>query len=256
MGCNGKTKVTIFVGMKIPETIIKLLFILVLGVVLMLFNSFWISPTEDCYSYLINPKTAAFAFYWKDSKGNKIQTFQQLKNHLSNKHNKLLFAMNGGMFQQDYSPLGLYIENGKVLHPLNLKKGTGNFYMEPNGIFYLDKSKKAHVVCSSDFVLTDSILYATQSGPMLLVNGVINSKFTQGSKNLYIRNGVGIKPDGTLLFAISKTQVNFYDFATYFKSKGCTNALYLDGYVSRMYCPEQGVEQMDGRFGVLIGVYE
>ena len=52
-------------------------------------------------------------------------------------------------------------------------------------------------------------------------------------------NGVGILPDGKVVFAMSKTEVNFYNFADYFKKLGCKNALYLDGFVSRTYLPEQ-----------------
>ena len=51
---------------------------------------------------------------------------------------------------------------------------------------------------------------------------------------------------------LSRSKVNFYDFASYFKSMGCTEALYLDGFVSRAYMPTQGLEQLDGDFGVII----
>lgn len=74
------------------------------------------------------------------------------------------------------------------------------------------------------------------------------------SANVNIRNGVGILPDGNVLFAMSKTEVNFYDFARFFKDKGCTNALYLDGFVSRAYAPSENWQQIDGNFGVMIGV--
>ena len=89
---------------------------------------------------------------------------------------------------------------------------------------------------------------------MLVHDGQINVKLTKGSKNLNIRNGVGKLPNGNLLFAISKERINFYDFATYFKDNGCENALYLDGFVSRAYCPAQDWVQMGGKFGVIIGV--
>ena len=49
-------------------------------------------------------------------------------------------------------------------------------------------------------------------------------------------------------------QINFYNFAKYFKSLGCKNALYLDGFVSRTYLPEKQWKQTDGSFGVIIGV--
>ena len=87
---------------------------------------------------------------------------------------------------------------------------------------------------------------------MLLIDGHIHPKLTKGSSNLHIRNGVGVLPDGKLIFAMSKEKINFYDFATFFKNNGCQNALYLDGFVSRTYLPSKNWEQMDGNFGVII----
>ncbi len=66
---------------------------------------------------------------------------------------------------------------------------------------------------------------ATQTGPMLLINGKIHSKFINGSTKLNIRNGIGILPDRKIIFAISKCKINFYDFALFFNDKGCENAL-------------------------------
>ena len=88
---------------------------------------------------------------------------------------------------------------------------------------------------------------------MLLINGAYHNKFIKGSSNLHIRNGVGVLPNGNILFAMSKEKVNFYDLATLFKQKGCKNALYLDGYVSRTYLPSANWQQLDGNFGVIIG---
>ncbi|MEY2829133.1 MAG: hypothetical protein RIQ33_991 [Bacteroidota bacterium] len=205
-------------------------------------------------SYEVNPTKSQIQLFWKNDKGEILTNFESLKKHTALHHQKLLMAMNAGMFQEDFSPLGLYIENGKVLQSINLRKGNGNFYMEPNGIFFIDKKQKAHVISTKDFHLNDSVLYATQSGPMLLINEVIISKFTAGSKNVNVRNGVGIKPNGEVVFAISKEEINFYNFANYFKQMGCKNALYLDGFVSRMYLPSKNIEQIDGKFGVMICV--
>lgn len=107
---------------------------------------------------------------------------------------------------------------------------------------------------TSDFQDNINIKFATQSGPMLVVNGLIHTAFRDGSTNLHIRNGVGILPDNKVIFAMSKKEINFYDFAKYFQSLGCKNALYLDGFVSRTYLPEKEWTQTDGDFGVMIGV--
>ena len=43
------------------------------------------------------------------------------------------------------------------------------------------------------------------------------------------------------IFAMLKKEMNFYEFAEYFKKLGCKNALYLDGFVSRTYLPEKNI---------------
>lgn len=109
--------------------------------------------------------------------------------------------------------------------------------MQPNGIFYLTADHKPVICRTADFRPVKNIRYATQSGPMLVVNGSINPLFKKESHNLNIRNGVGILPGGKIVFAMSKEAVNFYDFADHFRQIGCSNALYLDGFVSRTFFP-------------------
>lgn len=210
---------------------------------------------DKLVTYTANPSTQNIILYYKDANGNRIGSLGKLKKHVEKKGSKLLFAMNGGMFQKDFSPLGLYIENRERINKLNTREGSGNFYLKPNGMFYIDTGGDAGISTTEDF-LKDGVLirYATQSGPMLVVDGKIHIAFKEGSANVNIRNGVGILPNGEVLFAMSKTEVNFYDFAKYFKDKGCKNALYLDGFVSRAYAPPQQWEQTDGDFGVMIAV--
>ncbi len=162
--------------------------------------------------------------------------------------------MNGGMFKKDNSPQGLFIDNERQINPLDTNKGNGNFYLMPNGVFYITTENLPKICMTTDYKETEQIKYATQSGPMLVVDGQIHSAFKEGSTNLNIRNGVGILEDNKLIFAMSKKEINFYDFADYFKKLGCKNALYLDGFVSRTYLPEQNWIQKDGNFGVIIGV--
>ena len=204
-------------------------------------------------SFISDPNTDHIRLYWKDGDGNVLGSIKKLKSFIEIKNNNLIFAMNGGMYKADHTPQGLFILDKKLLTSLDTSPGTGNFYMQPNGVFYLKPNGIAGVCKSNDFVNKD-IVYATQSGPMLVFDGAINSAFKKGSENLNIRNGVGILPDGKVVFAISRERINFYDFAMYFKSLGCRNALYLDGFVSRAYLPKEGFEQLDGDFGVMIAV--
>jgi uncharacterized protein YigE (DUF2233 family) len=213
-------------------------------------------------SIKINPQEENIRFFWKGENGVVLKNIENLENNLLRSNLKLNFAMNGGMFDKTNAPIGLYIEDGRLFHAINknvIKKGKGsipNFYLQPNGVFYLRSNRIAYVVKTQDFVLDSSITYATQSGPMLLVEGKINPIFKKYSVNYNIRNGVGVLPNHELIFAISKNKVNFYEFAKYFQDKGCINALYLDGYVSRAFAPELDLNQKDGDLGVLIGVFK
>jgi uncharacterized protein YigE (DUF2233 family) len=215
-------------------------------------------PQDSQFVYhIVNPDHGGLRFYWRGDDGNPLHSFSNLRDQATNDGTKLRFAMNGGMYLKDHSPQGLYVEKGKTLRPLNTKKSDyGNFYMAPNGVFCITTDYEAVVCSSEDFTLYHNINYATQSGPLLVIDSTIHPKFTLGSKNVHIRNGVGILPNGNVIFAISKEQVNFYDFASFFLDRGCKNALYLDGFVSRLYLPEKGIKQMEGKFGVLIAEVE
>ncbi|MDR2223209.1 MAG: phosphodiester glycosidase family protein [Flavobacteriaceae bacterium] len=231
------------------------------GIVMLLFFVFFAcqekQEDKDYVIYEVNPKEQPIMMYWKDGKGSVIRSLGNLKEVLANRNEKLVFAMNGGMFEPNNAPKGLYIEKDKQLQAIDtLVGGAGNFYLQPNGVFYLTKENQAQVVSTTLFQANTTIKYATQSGPMLLVDGQVNKVFTPGSTNLNIRNGVGVKPTGEVVFALSKKKVNFYDFALFFQKMGCTNALYLDGFVSRAYLPSKNWKQTDGDFGVLIAVSE
>ncbi|MEA2029844.1 MAG: phosphodiester glycosidase family protein [Campylobacterota bacterium] len=207
--------------------------------------------SNEIIAYKVNPKD--ITFYSKDAQGQNYANFAKLKMALKQKNKELVFAMNGGMYLPDLSPQGLYTQEGKVLKKIEKKQEAfGNFYMQPNGIFYISKEGKAFVTTSKKFVYNKAINYATQSGSMLIIDGKLHHKFMPHSKNLHIRNGVGVLPNGDLLFAISKERINFYDFASFFKKQGCKNALYLDGFVSRIYLPQKKIMHDDGTFGVII----
>ncbi len=222
---------------------------------------------KDLYIYYeVNPQKQDLRFFWQNenTKLSRFGNFKTLKNALETRNKKLVFAMNGGMFNPDFAPQGLYIENKIQLAELDTTKGNGNFYMQPNGIFYIDKNNKPFICETSAFLnlkkatknIEQNIKYATQSGPMLISSGKMHKGFSRKSTNTNIRNGVGILPNGNLLFVMSKEKVNFHQFAHYFEQKGCKNALYLDGFVSKTYLPEKNANDLDGDFGVIIGVIE
>ncbi len=206
------------------------------------------------------PEKTNISFYEVDLQKEKVELvwknssdsiYGSIENVLQS-DSDLNLVMNAGMYTAEQKPLGLYIEKGKVLKSLNkTQKAYGNFYMQPNGVFYITKDSTFVTQCN-EFKQSDNIQFATQSGPMLIINGEYHPKFKKGSNNLNIRNGVGILPNGNPIFAISNTPINFYDFAKFFKEKGCKNALYLDGAISRAYIPSKGLYDKKGKFGVMI----
>lgn len=211
----------------------------------------------DILSYEVNLKKSNLQFYSTDDAGNYFKNHKNLKDWLAKKELKLVFAMNGGMYSKNLSPQGLYIENEVQKKPIDQKfEGYGNFYLKPNGVFFITKDGKPTVTVTESFKNYNDVKYATQSGPMLLIDGKIHLKFNKDSENVHIRNGVGVLPNGNVLFAMSKEEITFYRLAQFFKDAGCENALYLDGFVSRTYLPEKDWIQEDGIYGIIIAEVE
>ena len=205
-------------------------------------------------SYTADPKKQTIRLYYKDAAGQHYRSLGNLKATLAKQGKQLLFAMNAGMYMEDNTPVGLFIEDHRTTRKLNTRNASGNFYLKPNGVFYITDKNKAAVCETNKFRANSRVKYATQSGPMLLIDGVVHPKFTEGSSNITLRNGVGILPNGNVLFVITAFPVNLYEFAMYFKAYGCKNALYLDGAISQAYIPSKNLLQTGGNFGPLIGV--
>lgn len=181
--------------------------------------------------------------FWTDETGTPFARPARLPKEIEGR--PLLFAMNAGMYDRELAPIGLYVEDGVELKRLNTRDGPGNFHMLPNGVFYV-AGGRAGVMTTQDFLAaTPDAEIATQSGPMLVIDGRLHPRFLPGSDSLRIRNGVGVRPDGRVLFAISDEAVTFHHFARLFRDAlGTPNALYLDGSVSALYAPH--LERSDG----------
>jgi uncharacterized protein YigE (DUF2233 family) len=170
---------------------------------------------------------------------------------------RLVFALNAGMFDPAYRPVGLYVENGRELVRANTRPGPGNFHMRPNGIFYT-AGETAGVLDTGSFLTKRlTVDFATQSGPMLVINGRLHPLFGRSHSRKF-RSGVGLRDEHTLAFAVSDTEVTFTEFARLFRDRlKCDNALFLDGgSVPSLYAPAL---QRNGnllRIGPMIAVYE
>lgn len=191
--------------------------------------------TVDLRSYEVR-------LFWRGSNGEVLGSFDRLRG--TPEGSRLAVAMNAGMYHEDRSPVGLYVENGEELKAANTRNGPGNFHLKPNGIFYV-KGRQAGVL-ETEAYLKRKIRpdFATQSGPMLVIGGNIHPHFSEQSTSRKIRNGVGVRGQDTVVFAISEVPVTFSTFARLFRDElGCPNALFLDGSVSSLYAPS--LERMD-----------
>jgi uncharacterized protein YigE (DUF2233 family) len=192
--------------------------------------------------------------YGQDPAYPELQTFSGLESWLAERGRSLVVATNAGMFEADRSPVGLHIERGVQRHPIKLGQGSGNFFLLPNGVFYVD-AQGAHVVESSAYsVAYEHVVLATQSGPLLVQAGEIHPAFNAGSPNRLLRSGVGVAEPWVVYFAISFEGVRFHDLATLFRDQlACQDALYLDGVVSTLKAP--GIpDQVPGRYSGVLGV--
>lgn len=211
-------------------------------------------------NYLIrtdDPRKDDVRLYLNDDQGNLLRDFSSLDKFVRSKGEHLVFAANAGMFEPNSKPVGLLVQNSLEQAPLNLNDGTGNFYLKPNGVFLINEKHEALIVESSAYTaLLSPVVWATQSGPLLVQRGDIHPDFIEDSKNKKIRSGVGVRKDGTVVFALSKGEVTFYDFASLFLTKlKCPDALFLDGDISAFYTPGM-IGNKQHSFGPMIGLVE
>jgi len=168
---------------------------------------------------------------------------------------ELVMAINGGMYGDDRGPVGLFIEGGRQLRAANTRRGSGNFHMKPNGVFYVTASGAGVLTTERYLRQKPRALYATQSGPMLVIDGKLHPRFADEGQSLKIRNGVGVRDGGTVVFAISDQPVSFGSFARLFRDVLKTpDALYLDGSISSIYAPDVGRRDWLYPVGPIIGV--
>jgi uncharacterized protein YigE (DUF2233 family) len=192
--------------------------------------------------------------FHRDEEGRPFRRFDRLASWLEGHNQQLVFAMNAGMYHDDFSAVGLFVSGGKQHTPLNTARGRGNFFLKPNGVFAVTP-QDASVVESSAYPKLKNVLLATQSGPLLVFNGKIHRAFEADSDSRLIRNGVGVPSPGVALFAISEEPVNFYEFAVLFRDiLRCPNALFLDGNISSLYSVHLKRNTLRAELGPIIGI--
>lgn len=192
--------------------------------------------------------------YWRDASGEPFLNLGAVRRHVEAQGDSLVMATNAGIYEPGFIPTGLHIEDGEELQPINRDDGAGNFFLQPNGVFYVTASGAAGVVATEEWPIPDSTRLATQSGPLLMREGRMHPRFREGSESCRLRSGVGVREDGTVVFAITNGASNFHDFALAFRDRfDSPDALYLDGGRSRMLYPAGG-RMEDGQFAGILAV--
>ncbi|WP_377323832.1 phosphodiester glycosidase family protein [Rhodanobacter terrae] len=201
---------------------------------------------QDYRVVRLDLKHEQLGLYWRDPQsGQPFGSIESLRQWGDARGRRLLFATNAGIYDHKFAPLGLYVENGKTVVPLNLAHGnpaSGNFSLLPNGVFAIYPDGHAAVRTSAAFKAEGKpAQWATQSGPMLLIDGKLNEQFVDDSSSLKWRSGVCVKTSTEVVFAVSEAPVNFHTFGRLFRDRlGCRDALYLDGSISQLYVDGEG----------------
>ena len=195
--------------------------------------------------------------YNLDAAGQPLATFDMLAENLKSEGKELRFAMNAGMFDVNLKPIGLYVEDGAQSKKLNNRNGYGNFHLKPNGVFFVDGDHLG-VIATDEFAKSGlKPDFATQSGPMLVINGAIHPKFSETGTSYKRRNGVGMVDNHTAVFVITENAVNFYTFAKFFRDGlKCANALFFDGSISGLYSTDLGRDDGFVPLGPMVGAVD
>ncbi len=203
----------------------------------------------------VNLSQADVRLFLRDGDGLVYGTFGRVESGLE-AGERLVLAMNAGMFHEDRSPVGLYVEDGEQEMRIVTSDGPGNFGLLPNGVLCLGQGRAAVIESRAFADNPPECTHATQSGPMLVIDGALHPRFLPDSDSINIRNGVGVSPDGARMWmVISDQAVNFHHFARFFRDHlGTPNALYFDGRVSRLHAPEIGRTDLGFPVGPILGV--
>lgn len=190
-----------------------------------------------------------------DQSGKVLGSFGAVDESLKAEGKRLHFAMNAGMYHPDRAPVGLLVTDGVERARIVTSDGPGNFGLLPNGVFCVGDDFKVVESRAYD-AAPPNCRYATQSGPMLVIDGALHPRFLPASDSRYIRNGVGVSADGkSAYFVISGTPVNFHLFGRLFRDGlKAPNALYFDGKISRLLSEELGRNDFGFQMGPIVGL--
>lgn len=190
---------------------------------------------------IVDPARVDVRLRWMAPGGRPLGDLESARRQVRAEGKRFWMAMNSGIYSSRYTPLGLHVEEGQALGPLNQSstpppgERDGNFFLTPNGVFMIDNGR-ARIMETGAFARSGARpRFASQSGPILIANGRLTRAASNSVRRETTRNGVGIDGAGRVVFLIADDSVSIATFATVFREKmGCTTALYFDGSISGM----------------------
>jgi len=212
----------------------------------------------------VDTTRAELRLFLRDGQGRPYAQFDRLAADLEARGQRLILAMNAGMYEADLSPVGLFVADGRELNALNTRRGEGNFYLRPNGVFALT-ARGPRIMDTGTFAKSppEGVVLATQSGPLLLVAGALAAPVAAPARaasaqppSRHTRNGVCV--DGRVVtFAIADEPMTLREFALRLRDEaGCRDALYLDGAISKMWDARTGRADRGAAVGPILAVVE
>ena len=134
-------------------------------------------------------------------------------------YSKALITLNGGFFDHKYHPLGLRIGNEQQYNPLKRISWWSIFYI---------KNHMPYITTVRNYKLEQSVEFAVQSGPRLIINGRIPALKIGRAE----RSALGITHEGQVMIVVTENApITTTELAELMRSAPlhCKNALNLDG---------------------------
>lgn len=146
--------------------------------------------------------------------------------------------VNGGLYEKDGNPLGLYYLNGKYYSKIK----ASNLY---NGILALDDNNNWDILKTKDLQINEDKKYYMQSGPLFIINGILSdiSSISSGARRI-----IFAKDDNYKDYIIIMTVIDNFNLGPELTEipeiltilndkhdKSIINAINLDGGNSSLY---------------------
>jgi len=188
------------------------------------------------YSFSLETHELHLFTYQEDELG----TLETAQEYLTDLDKELVFATNGAIFDKGFSHLGLMVQNNVQLSELNTNEGEGNFFFQPNGVFFIVDGQ-AQILSTEDYAVSEpSPKLAFQSGPLLIIDSTVNPDFSADSESRFTRGGICFTTSEEIVLAVSLEKMSLYEFSEGLLELNCTNVLYLDGTITGYIFADNG----------------